>query len=240
MPSSITQSLQVAHSSMLPVTKHALKDASPKEAAQYGLRAANGVARSPLVNQLLGCTDEDTRRARLDVLQSAKLISTHGDTPLPLNRCTSEHVEDLVRHAQQSSVGNCMELCLVAASAIVRAGYPWPVSLIAVTGTVPDALLDHCLIRVGAPAGEEYVIVDPLAEKIPYFLQVEETGREGPSIYEEPTYASNMLIIAHTQQGVRLLRHADCPNAEMHHVGTLQYAHEGPFAGRLQFEPQQA
>lgn len=222
-----------------------LQKASAMEAANYGFHVASGIERSPVIDALGGQRDEQACDQINDIRREAGVVDDNGIS-LPIEKFTTDHFLALTRLTQQKNVGNCLELSLLAARAMVENGYPSDIQLLAIqpkTGSLQAGDFDHCILRVRANDGaagsalQENWIVDALLGKIPAETCIEQTGSRREAVYEEPQVERHGVAVVHEEGHPRLMSF-DREKMDAFLLGTVSCTGDGiAQVRRVQFLP---
>lgn len=176
-----------------------LSTLTPSEAANYAINYMKIRIKDSVNLEILnnGQSSEATRAQQIDMHNRAGVYGT------PVNRYTSNDFINLTREAKRCSIGNCADVCMVAAHSLVDNGYPHPIELCAVDGNVEGFELDHAFLVIHGdpedPSVESH-IVDPFLQMLSEPEQHNFFGRSLPVSYEQSSFNEHFFCYAAKQK----------------------------------------
>ena len=169
-----------------------LSDATPREVAYYAFRYVQSRIKDSVNLEILrnGTCAEGLRAQQRTMYQEA------GTLGKSVNKFTSEDFINLTSSARKHSIGNCADICMLAARAIAEQGYPRPIELCAIQGQVENHSLDHSFLRIHcdpkAPHSQNYIL-DPFVQMLSQPEQNNLLGTNQPLAFEEPDFPQHLF-----------------------------------------------
>ncbi|MGZ9713973.1 hypothetical protein ACXX82_24555 [Glaciimonas sp. GNP009] len=213
---------------------HHLAVATAGEAGNYGVNYVKERVNDSVVLEILrnGACPEDLKKQQRIMQQSA---GTFGKA---MNSFTSEDFIELTNAVKLYAIGNCADLCMLAARAIVENGYPHTVELCGISGELNDYFLDHAFLSIHCDPQNENArshVIDPLVELLSPSDQSHFLGAVQPKTFEQQhSYRHLFCYAIHQITGAaQFVSLADISNLEILSIGTFSYTPDS----QLQFNP---
>lgn len=171
-----------------------LSTATPSEAAHYALNYVKAHIRDSVNLEMLnGTCPQEIKAQQRDMHNRAGVYST------PVDCYTTNDFINLTREAERCSIGNCADVCMVAARSLTENGYPYPVELCTIQGDVKGYKLDHAFLRIHCDPKNRDIenhIIDPLLQMLSQPKQHDLFGRTLQTSCEEPDFRKHFYCYA--------------------------------------------
>ncbi|KAF3997103.1 hypothetical protein [Glaciimonas immobilis] len=173
--------------------------ATPSEAGRFGVDYVKAhITKSVNLEILLrGECPEELKKQQLDLYRSADTYEK------PVNEFTTDDFMRLTSAVLSEKMGNCGDLCMIAARAIVENGYPHPVQLCSIKGTMEGLYLNHIFVRIcGSPQDKkvQHHLIDPFLQMLSPSEQQNLIGTTQPKTFAEPEYFEHLYCYATNDQ----------------------------------------
>ncbi|WP_342220831.1 hypothetical protein [Candidatus Fukatsuia endosymbiont of Tuberolachnus salignus] len=144
----------------------------------------------------------------------------------PVDQFTPQDFKNLTRAAERCSIGNCADLCMIAAREIVESGYPHPIELCTIEGKVEGFTLDHAFLRIYCDPKDqdaENCIIDPFMQMLSKPQRTKLVGMNQPITFEEPEYEKYLFCYAIHQETdtAQLVPMSRINNLGIHSIGKI-------------------